>query len=82
MGTVLVDRYRLICLECSYEREFMVGADAGSLDAEKRAVELHAAEQQRRQTNCPGEFLSVMIEEKNDKGGSRRAVEDLASDPE
>lgn len=42
MGTVLIDRYRVICPLCSYDHEFMVGAGMGDYHAVEVARRIHA----------------------------------------
>lgn len=52
MGTVLVDRYRVVCQRCNYDAEFMIGGGMGDYEAVKRARGLHqfnAADQRQ----CP-----------------------------
>ena len=44
MSTVLVDRYRVVCANCGFDREFTVAAGRGDFFAVQDAERLHERE--------------------------------------
>ncbi len=42
MGTVFIERYRVMCPGCGFEKTFMIGGGMGSIHAVKVASRLHA----------------------------------------
>jgi hypothetical protein len=66
MGTVLVDRYRVICENCGYDSEFMIGAGRGDYDAVHEARRIHANVNESQERQCPTDrFLMVTKLEKS-----------------
>ena len=59
MGTVLVDRYRLICQNCGVDTEFMIGAGRGDYDAVREARRIHALESAPRECQSDDKYLTV-----------------------